>query len=101
MTFEEFHASVQKREPAASLPSVLKALWWDGKGDWNQAHEIAQADEQSREAAWVHAYLHRKEGDSWNARYWYRRAGQPVAEGTLEDEWRQIATALLSRSNQS
>jgi hypothetical protein len=95
MTFEEFHNSLENSGPPASLSPLLNALWWDGKGDWNQAHEIAQVDEQSREAAWVHAYLHRKEGDSWNADYWYRRAAQPVAKGTLAEEWRQIATALL------
>jgi hypothetical protein len=101
MTFDQFHSSLANAEPDPTLPSLLKALWWDAKGDWNQAHEIAQADEQSREAAWVHAYLHRKEGDSWNAGYWYRKADQPAAKGTLEEEWRQMATTLLGRSKSS
>jgi hypothetical protein len=73
---------------------VLAALWWAGKGDWNKAHEIAQ-DDNGADAAWVHAYLHRVEGDLGNAGYWYRQAGQPVTTGSLETEWERIATALL------
>ena len=75
---------------------LLKALWWDAKGSFDRAHEIAQ-DQEGPEGAWVHAYLHRKEGDHANARYWYNRAHQPPGGGSSDEEWRQIASALLHR----
>ena len=82
MTISEFRRSLQTDQlPAGSTPA-LAALWWDGRGDWEQAHNSAQQDESSAGAR-VHAYLHRKEGDAANARYWYRRAGQTPASGTL------------------
>ena len=96
MTVEEFRASLADPVPPSSLPPLLKALWWDGKGNFERAHEIAQ-DEEGREAAWVHAYLHRKERDPDNAGYWYKRAHQPHPETSLDEEWRQIATVLLHR----
>lgn len=77
------------------LSRALKALWHDAKGDWEKAHETAQVEEFG-DCAWVHAYLHRKEGDEWNAGYWYRRAGKPVFRGTLEEEWLSITESLLS-----
>jgi len=70
-------------------------LWWDAQGNWAKAHESAQQDE-SPDGAWVHAYLHRKEGDHSNAEYWYRRAGRKAAQETFDQEWNAIATALLS-----
>jgi hypothetical protein len=90
----EFTASVSGAAPAPQLSAPLAALWWAAKGDWDQAHRIAQ-DESSAEAAWVHAYLHRAEGDLGNAGYWYRRAAKPIADGPLETEWERIASALL------
>lgn len=75
---------------------ALQALWWAGKGDWNRAHERAQAGEGA-DCALVHAYLHRVEGDLANAAYWYRRAGAAPAQGALEREWEEIAERLLSR----
>lgn len=95
MTFEEFRETLAAAAPTTSLPGPLLALWHDAKGDWDAAHRAAQ-EIDSVSGAWVHAYLHRKEGDQGNAAYWYRRAGKPVARGSLDDEWRQIATALLS-----
>lgn len=80
-----------------TLTGALQALWYDAHDDWHRAHEAAQAGDD-RNSAWVHAYLHRKEGDQWNAAYWYRRAGQPVFEGPLDREWQQIATALYTES---
>jgi hypothetical protein len=77
-----------------NLPAPLRALWHEAQGDWKRAHEIVQ-DENDRDSAWVHAYLHRKEGDLPNAGYWYRRAGKPVAKETLEQEWEAIVSALL------
>ena len=87
-------ASLDGAAPAPDLSAPLAALWWAAKGDWDQAHKIVQ-DESSREAAWVHAYLHRVEGDLGNAGYWYRQAGQPVAKDSLEAEWERIVSALL------
>jgi hypothetical protein len=72
----------------------LAGLWWDAKGQWAKAHESAQQDEGPA-GAWVHAYLHRKEGDLSNAAYWYRRAGKPVAGGSLQEEWSEITASLL------
>lgn len=78
-----------------SLTPALRALWLDARGDWNGAHEAAQADE-SAAGDWVHAYLHRKEGDAGNAAYWYRRARKPVRDTPLDEEWSEIAAALLA-----
>ena len=79
--------------PASGLAPPLAALWWAAKGDWNAAHRIVQ-DESDANSAWVHAYLHRVEGDLSNAGYWYRQAGQPVATDSLEVEWERIVDAL-------
>ncbi|WP_027518368.1 hypothetical protein [Bradyrhizobium sp. WSM1417] len=87
-------ASLDGAAPPPDLSAPLAALWWAAKGDWDQAHRIVQ-DESSREAAWVHAYLHRVEGDLGNAGYWYRQAGQPVATDSLQAEWDRIAATLL------
>jgi hypothetical protein len=92
----EFTASLAGAAPADGIAPPLAALWWAGKGDWDQAHRIVQ-DKSTREAAWVHAYLHRVEGDLGNASYWYRQAAQPVATDELQAEWQQIASALLPR----
>ncbi|WP_161855047.1 hypothetical protein [Bradyrhizobium sp. CCBAU 051011] len=90
----DFRASLADNAPASGLDQPLAGLWWAAKGDWDRAHKIVQ-DEGSAEAAWVHAYLHRVEGDLGNAGYWYRQAGQPVAKDSLEAEWERIVTALL------
>ena len=93
MTFDEFKATLSSAAPPAVAP-VLVALWHDGRGDWDAAHRVAQ-DIDDKSGAWVHAYLHRKEGDPGNAAYWYRAAGQPVATDSLDTEWARIAAALL------
>lgn len=94
VTFHEFTRSATDAQPPASLTPPLLALWQDAKGDWESAHQTAQAiDDQS--GAWIHAYLHRKEGDASNAAYWYRRAGKPVCGTSLEAEWEEIVSALL------
>jgi hypothetical protein len=89
-----FRASIDATAPPepASLP--LQALWWDAKGDWTKAHECAQADPGPVAAA-VHAYLHRKEPDLPNARYWYNRSGRVPAEGSLAREWDDLVAELL------
>jgi hypothetical protein len=94
MTFEEFNATLSASDPPDG-PPLLKALWHDANGDWQRAHEIAQEVEDAS-GAWVHAYLHRKEGDLGNAGYWYRRARQPIATDSLDEEWARIVMALLS-----
>lgn len=94
MNLEKFQASLKDGEPPAELAPLLQALWWDGRGNWSKAHEIAQ-DVNGPEGARVHAYLHRKEGDAGNAGYWYRQAGRPHSRLALDDEWAEIATALL------
>jgi len=95
MDFTAFKATLEKGEPPEGLTIPLQALWHDGKGAWETAHRRVQSD-PGRDAAWVHAYLHRKEGDASNAAYWYRRAGRSAAKGSLEVEWEVIAEALLS-----
>ena len=94
MTLEEFRQSLAGAAPPAGLSDVLKALWHDGHGDWDAAHQVAQ-DVPDPDGAWVHAYLHRKEGDLGNAGYWYGQAGQPVAKDSLEADWERIVSALL------
>jgi hypothetical protein len=86
--------SVAADAPPAGLSGPLQGLWWAAKGDWDKSHKIVQ-DDEGREAAWVHAYLHRVEGDLPNASYWYRAAGKPVERGALDAEWSAIVTALL------
>lgn len=94
MTLQEFRDSLAFSKPPAKLSVALAGLWWDAKGDWTKAHESAQQDE-GPSGAWVHAYLHRKEGDSSNAAYWYRHAGKSPARSSLQDEWLEITTSLL------
>ena len=96
MTPEQFIASLEDPSCPPNLSEPLRALWEDAKGHWDRAHEIAQSVDDPT-GAWIHAYLHRKEGDEGNAAYWYRRAGQPIAHGTLESEWEQIVSALLKQ----
>ena len=96
MTLNEFIATVSANTPPPKgINPALVALWHDARGDWDAAHEVAQ-DVPDPDGAWVHAYLHRKEGDASNAAYWYRRAGKPVATTSLEDEWQHIVSAFLS-----
>jgi hypothetical protein len=95
MNLEEFRISVKLDRPPEGLDLPLAALWWDAKGDWTKAHECAQQDEGPA-GAWVHAYLHRKEGNLGNAGYWYHRAEKPAIRGPLEQEWAAIAKELLT-----
>lgn len=91
MTLDEFRATLADPAPPNGVAPALVALWHDAQGDWERAHEVAQ----EIDSAWVHAYLHRKEGDESNAGYWYRRAGRPHAHDALTTEWERIVSALL------
>lgn len=91
-----FRASIEQPAPPEALGLPLQALWWEAKGDWAKAHECAQADPGPMGAA-VHAYLHRKEPDLANARYWYSRAGRPPATASLDEEWRSLVTEFLAK----
>jgi hypothetical protein len=90
----DFKASLSGAAPEPGLAAPLAGLWWAAKGNWDEAHRIVQ-DDASRDAAWVHAYLHRVEGDLGNAGYWYRQAGRPAATDSLESEWQRIVSALI------
>jgi len=94
MTFQNFIESLKDNQPLTGLSVVLQALWWDAKGEWKQAHDLIDHLED-RDSAHVHAYLHRVEGDSWNARYWYGRAKQTEFKGSLEDEWKYLVELYL------
>ncbi len=94
MDLPAFRATLADAAPPAGLTLALQGLWWDAKGDWARAHDCAQAQDDADGAA-VHAYLHRKEGDLPNARYWYARAGRAVGGGALAPEWEALARELL------
>lgn len=94
MNYEQFKKTTLLSDPPADLSVYLRALWFDAKGDWEKAHTIIQETEDTR-AAWVHAYLHRKEGDTGNADYWYRRAGKIKPSVSLQEEWAGLVQALL------
>jgi len=95
MTLAEFKRSLAQSKPPNKLSPALMALWWAGKDDWNKAHDLVM-DESGADCAWIHAYLHRVEGDLDNARYWYRQARRNVAKGGLAQEWTAIAAILLA-----
>lgn len=96
MNFDDFCRSLTGGSPPKGVPELAAALWWDAKGDWARAHEIAQ-DIGSADGAWVHAYLHRKEGDQGNAGYWYRQARKPQSRASLKAEWEEIGRAILAK----
>lgn len=90
-----FTASVTADAPPAGARPALQALWWMRHGDWNRAHECVQAHEGEPDCDSVHAHLHRQEGDLENAGYWYRRAGRPVSQQSLDEEWAALASEML------
>ena len=94
MDLKKFEASLIETAPPSGLSGAVAALWQAAKGDWHAAHGLAQGQDDA-DGAWVHAYLHRVEGDEGNAGYWYRRAGRPHSTAPLPEEWREIAIALL------
>jgi hypothetical protein len=94
MDLQSFRQSMLGSEPPEGSSLALQALWWDAKGDWDKAHDCAQARED-KAGNHVHAYLHRKEGDASNAAYWYRRAGAPFPEVSLDEEWQELVEVFL------
>lgn len=97
MTFEQFQQSLSLSLPPSGISDHLKALWYDGKGDWQQSHDIIQ-DINDTNAAWIHAYLHRKEGDIWNADYWYSKAVKKRPTISLQQEWEMITNEIIHDS---
>jgi len=96
MTIAEFLSSIEEREePVFEWTTELKALWWCKKGNWVKAHDLAQ-DAGSREGDWIHAHLHRVEGDLGNAGYWYSRAGRRQGRQSVEQEWAEITEEILT-----
>jgi len=93
MTAEELRASLGNDEPPGGLSAPLAALWWDGSGDWARAHALVD-ELETPEGMAVHAYLHRKEGQTWNADYWYGRAGRRFHRDALDEEWEALVTGL-------
>ena len=96
MNIDDFVKTFEKREKPEDLPIEIQALWVERDGDWREAHELVQVLE-TKEAFWVHAYLHRREGDIGNAQYWYNRAEKEIPDISLDEEWRKIAESLLDR----
>ncbi len=94
MTFTDFIHSLEQEAPPAEISSLLKALWYDKKGNWDIAHQIAQGI-HSNSGSWIHAYLHRVEGDQWNANYWYSKAHKNMPKLSLEDEWEYLVKHFL------
>ena len=94
MNYSEFVRSLSDDQPPAGLTPLLKALWFDGKGNWDESHNVAEYIHE-KNGSWIHAYLHRKEGDISNARYWYSMASQPVCKDSLEEEWQALVRQFL------
>ncbi len=97
MNYDEFILTIENDEMPSNLPLFLQALWYDAKGNWNKAHELIDSLDD-KNSCWVHAYLHRKEGDISNADYWYRRANKQRPSATLQNEWQDITMQLLVES---
>jgi hypothetical protein len=97
VTQAEFKSTLKNPAPPTNLSVELEALWHDGKGDWNKSHDVIQ-DVNTRNAAWIHAYLHRKEGDRGNAQYWYAKAERSMVTVSLEEEWNSLVEYFLKET---
>lgn len=98
MQVENFISSLSNDTPPPNVSVYLKALWYEKNGDWEKAHDLIQ-DIPEKTASWIHAYLHRKEGDQWNADYWYAKAGKPSPSVSLDDEWKSMVQELLQQQS--
>jgi hypothetical protein len=94
MNLSTFKDTLSQASPPANISVYLESLWFDGKGDWDKSHTIIQ-DVADKNASWIHAYLHKKEGDIGNADYWYNKAGRKRPSVSLDEEWEQIVNAFL------
>jgi hypothetical protein len=94
MNLSDFKTFLTYDLPPAGASVYLMALWYDAKGNWEKAHDLIQ-DLNDKNASWIHAYLHRKEGDVWNSDYWYRKAGKKRPSSSLAEEWEDISAALI------
>jgi hypothetical protein len=97
MTLQEFKSSLSQNKPPQQLSVLLQALWYDGKENWEAAHDLAQ-DVNTPYGSWIHAYLHRKEGDNGNASYWYQKANRKMPLYSLGQEWEEITEHFLTNS---
>ena len=97
-TIDAFRTSLSDGAPPADVGPALQALWWAGKGEWDSAHKVCQNHEDNDDVNWVHAHLHRQEGDLRNAGGWYQRAGKSIPAGEIEEEWTALAAGFLNRS---
>ncbi len=95
MNLVTYKASLEAKDPPVDLGVPLQALWWAGKGEWHKAHDLLQDQPDGNGSAWVHAWLHREEGDNANARYWYNRARKTPVSVPLQQEWDDIADSLI------
>lgn len=93
---QEFKATLETDAPNSNWTEALRAMWYDAKGDWHSGHELVDG-KNNELAKWVHAFLHRKEGDEWNAGYWYRQAAKPFPKVTLEEEHQEIVEYILNQ----
>ena len=98
-TIDAFRKSLASDAPPEPLSPALQALWWLGKGNWEQAHKVCQGHEDKNDVNWVHAHLHRQEGDLRNAGGWYSRAGKEMHAGSLQEEWDLLAAEFLARTS--
>jgi len=95
MTFQDFKNTLNQSSPPSEISPLLKALWFDARGEWDKAHDVAQ-EVNTPDGSWIHAYLHRKEGDRSNAQYWYQRANKKLPVYSLEQEWEELVTVFLT-----
>jgi len=95
MTIQEFKDSLKEQNPPMDISAIATALWYDAKGNWEAAHNVAQSQEGVRDYDLLHAYLHRKEGDNWNANYWYKRAKSKMPHVSLAEEWEELVLYFL------
>ncbi len=95
--FQRFWESLQDQSPPKELSKALTGLWYDGSGDWETAHRVVQKG-SGVDSAWVHAYLHRKEGDLANSGYWYRQCKKTIPKEPLTEEWTRIVRTLLDNT---
>lgn len=96
-TIDVFRSTLKSDTPPGDVGPALQALWWLGKDDWDRAHKVVQAHEDDGDCNWVHAHLHRQEGDLSNAGYWYRRAGHAMPTCSLKEEWDALASGFLAK----